>query len=113
MGGQYGVQETIDVLDFAFTSISIAEDVLADGKIGLLELGKLLPLIPKALNVLNGVVFIPKELAELDAADQEQLLSYFQSRLPDVTDNEKIQAIATAYLKVVADLAEAIRLTVA
>lgn len=113
MGGQYGVQEIIAVLDLGFTGVAIGEEVLADGKVSFLEALKFLPLVPKALTALKGVSTLPKELAELDSDDQAAIIAYVASRLPDVTASAKVQDVAGAYLKAVIAVAQAVQITVA
>lgn len=112
MGGQYGVQETTDLLDLGFSSFVVGKDILADGKFNLLEFVKLVPLVPKVVRALDGAVLIPKELGELDADDQAKLIAYIASRLPDVTDSNTLAGLVSAYLEALVAVVKAVQLTV-
>lgn len=113
MGGTYGVQETLEIADLGFSAFRIGKDILADGKIGLLELPQLIPLIGKVTRAVDGAALVPKELTELDEQDQKTILEFFAARLPDITDSVALRLKVSAFLKAGLAIAEAIAVVAA
>ncbi len=113
MGGTYGVNETLEIADLGFSSYRIGKDILADGKVGLLELPQLIPLIGKVTRAVDNAKLVPKELGELDSEDQAKLLEFFATRLPDITDSAALRLKVNAFLKAGLAIAEAIAVVIA
>lgn len=67
------IKETMEVLDLIQVGVKVGKEVTADGKVNLLDLPKLLPLIPAAQKAYAGRSEIPKEVKDLDAEELEQL----------------------------------------
>ncbi len=110
MGGKYGVSALLDGVGFLISAGAIGKDVLADGKIGILELVKFAPLIPKVIRLVGEVPMMPQELAENDE-DQAAFLSGVAAMLPQIIDSARVRDLANLYLKALVALVNAISTT--
>jgi len=88
---QYGVQETKQVLDLAFAGAKAVQDALADGKIGLEDLGQLLPIIVAAGPAIDNISMVPKEIKDLDAAEAADLMLYMKKHLDPMVGDAELQ----------------------
>ncbi len=98
-----GVKETKEVLDLALVVESVLREVLADGKIGFLEVLKILK-IRSALNpAIEGLAQVPAELKDLDAAEAAELTTHVMSQL-GVESGKAVQIVEASLSLVTAAL---------
>lgn len=100
MGGQYGVKETLDVVDLGLSLLVVGKQALADGKVNFNDVGLILSVFPKVQPAIDNAGQVPKELSELDEQDSAAVISYVKARLPEVTDDAKARLIAEKAFKV-------------
>jgi len=111
MGGQYGVKETLEVLDLGFAVAVGIHNAQADGKIDLSDIGQLFPVAQAIPAAVADVALVLKELEELDADDQAKVLAYVAAKLPGVTDNARVKELASTYLMAGLAIANAVYVT--
>lgn len=95
MGGKLGVVETKQLLDVVLTGVDIVRKAGADGAINFADLGLLLSLVPVVGPGLDGADRIPAELADLDAADATEVVSYVMAKL-SINDAHAVEVIDSA-----------------
>lgn len=100
MGGQFGVKETKELLDLGFAVVEAGKGVMADGKVTFTDVAYVVPVFPKLEAGLAGAALAPKELGELDEADEKELLDYTKAKLPGAISDELLRAKVFAYLRV-------------
>lgn len=106
---QYGIDETIDVLEFGFSfSSTIQEALKNDGKVdfkdAMLFVGLLFNQLPKAI---TGIQLVPKELKDLSDDERIELVSYFEDRFD--LPNDELEALIERCLTNVISLAELVK----
>lgn len=99
MDGQFGIQETKEVLDLGFACGAAFKNASADGKIDAADLGQLMPVFATIGSALKDVDKVPKELGDLSEAEAKELLAYAAQKLPQVTDNAVLVKKVNAALK--------------
>lgn len=71
-----GIQNALEVVQFGVALAKAIEDAKKDdGKIDLKDIGKLFPVAPLVVPMINGIDQVPKELGDLDQAELEVLMS--------------------------------------
>lgn len=98
MGGQYSVQNTKEVLDLGLTVYLAGKNSLADGKLGVEDIGNIMLVVPKVGPAIQDIGLVPAELGELDAEDQAELLEYGKQKLGDI-GTDKLTRIIGKSLK--------------
>lgn len=73
--GKVGIKETKEVLKFGILAKDVIVAAKADGKINLGDLGLVLPLVGPLNGAIEGAEQIPAELADLDAAEFDELVA--------------------------------------
>lgn len=71
----YGISETLEALDFVDSLLGGFANVFADGKVGLLDIKHVPPLIKNANTGLRGMNLIPKEVMDLDPNEMDRILA--------------------------------------
>lgn len=99
MGGKFGVKESKDLFDLGFGLAQAGKDVMEDGKVNLADLAAVIPLFPKIAPAVEGVDVVPSELAELDEADEVELLNYAKVKLPVVISDEVLRHKVYTYVR--------------
>lgn len=94
----YGIKETKELLDLGFSVAGAIKSSMADGKIGLEDLGQMMLVIPKLSPAFTNIALVPKELGDLDASEQKELLDYAAQKLGELGEG-KLVLIVTASLK--------------
>lgn len=70
-----GTKETMDVVVLLETAAETIKAAKADGKVTLLDLPKLAPLVPAGLEALRGSELIPAELKDLSKEEAGELMA--------------------------------------
>lgn len=107
MSGQYGVKESKEFFDLGFALVNAGKGVLADGKVSIGDIAYVIPVLPAMEAGLVGLSIVPKELGELDEADEKELLDYAKAKLPQAVSDEKLRVKVYAYVKAGVALAHA------
>lgn len=76
-----GIKETKEMLMFLIGMAEAVDKSDADGKIGLDDAGHLFAALPLALAAFGGISEIPKELADMDAAERAELVKMIDDEL--------------------------------
>jgi hypothetical protein len=103
-----GVKETKEVVALGLALGKAVVSIADDGKVSVLELAKLIPVVPKISQGVTGLKDVPAELADMDAAELQELLDMVEAELgkeyaakPVV---EGLLQLGLAVLQVVKDL---------
>jgi len=81
MGEKLGIKETKEMVDLILEGISVGVKASEDGKVTLDDATLLLGLVPKLGPALKDADQIPKELADLDAAEAAELVTHVTTNL--------------------------------
>lgn len=108
MGGLYGIKETTELFALGFALAKAGKDALADGKVNLLDLGAVIPVLSTVGPAIESVALVPQELGELDEQDSKSLLDFAKSKLPEIVDEEQLRHRIFVYVKAGLAVAEAI-----
>lgn len=108
-GEKHGIKETKEVLDLGFAVGKVVKDGLADGKIGLEDLGLLMGLVPHLGPAFGDIGKVPDELKDLDSDETKELLEYASNKLEGVFSDQELIAKINAGLKVGLAVAELIK----
>lgn len=108
MAGQFGTKETKEAFDLGFATVGAVQCTMEDGKVGLGDIACVIPLFPKLEAGVQGLALVPKELGELDEADEADLLAYAKAKMPSVTSDEHLRRTVYACVKVGLALAHAV-----
>lgn len=104
----YGIEETIDVVEFLTSSANAVQEAMSDdGKITLKDYPKFFTPVTKIFPALTGIGQVPKELGDLQPEEKEQLVELIKNELGLSGDVEAIvaKALDIAYeIKQLADL---------
>lgn len=73
MSEEHTVKETKEALEFLILLAGAVARAKSDGKIGLEDLGELVPLAKSAYNAYMGSTVIPKELQNLNGEEADQI----------------------------------------
>ena len=101
---KYGIQETIDVVDFVTSLGNAVDSSLSDGKINLMDITKFWDTFGVASDAFKGLKEIPKELGDLDEQEAQAVKDRFQEGLK--IDNPAIENVAVKGFVVSVALAE-------
>jgi hypothetical protein len=99
-----GIKETKELVLFVAKLSSSIGHAMEDGKLSFLDMAKMVPLLMKAGDALDGIEQIPAELLDLDAAERQELLDAFNSEFS--LPNDKAEAIIEKALGAVAKMHE-------
>ena len=94
MGGQYGVQESIDMGVFVAELGNGVGDSLVDGKFSFLQdIGNFTPALLKLVPAVQGAGMIPKEVGELDAEDKAEFQTAMENsfNIPQARTEEFVE----------------------
>lgn len=108
MAGKYGVKETLEIFDLGHAVVKAGVEAAADGKVNILDIGVVLPLIPKVSPALQDADKSLLELAEMDQADSAAVLNHAQEKLGEVVKAEDVKKKVVVCLKVGLAVAEAV-----
>lgn len=97
VGPKMGTKELKDVLDLVLTTVEVGKLALADGKVGIEDMGLLLKLIPAVGPAIQGVNMVPAELADMDEAEAAEVVAHVMAKL--TIDDAKARAVIAASLK--------------
>lgn len=103
--GQFGIEETADVVVAIASFANATSSALEDGKIGLTDLPLLLNVAMKLPAAFTGISQVPKELGELDAEEKNQLLVLVKEELDFEGD---IEEVVTRALIIIGDIKDLI-----
>ena len=104
----YGTEQLTDLLVFLGKFASTARKAVQDdGKITLGDAAKFVELIFPLMAAITGIQEVPKEFADLDPIEKEQIIADFTATL-DLHSND--EATAEAGLRVIFDLVEFLKL---
>lgn len=110
MGGIYGVKDLKEAFDLGFAVVAAGKCSLDDGKVTLGDIVCVIPVFPKIQPGVDGIGNALKELADIDEADEKELLDYAKAKIPEVVGDEKLKKKVYAYVK--AGLAVAVAISV-
>jgi hypothetical protein len=80
MGKLHSTTQTKELLDAIFSTTDAVVRSLKDGKIGFEDVAYFIPVFPKIELAIRDGVEIPKELADLDKEEAEDLKNYIQEK---------------------------------
>ncbi len=95
-----GVKETLEALDLALVAAKVLREVLADGKISIIEMLAFLKIRSAIGPAIDGLGKVPAELKDLSPSEVSEIVAHVMAKL-DV-GNSKAIAIAEASLGVIA-----------
>lgn len=85
----YGIKETTELLVLLAKLASVTKKAIDDdGKLSLGDAAKFVELIFPLINAVTGIQEVPKELADLDSDEKDQLLEAVKSSL-DLHENDE------------------------
>lgn len=90
-----GITETKQVIDFAKALVKAIVSAQSDGSVNLLDLSKLLALVPLAGPAFLGINQVPAELKDLDQAEAQELVAYVMADL-GVSDGRAKEIVESA-----------------
>lgn len=99
MAGIYSVKNTLEVLDLGFGIGGALKAAKADGMISLSDLQHVMPVFFAVPPALEDLSMVPKEILELDADDQAQVLAHVKAKMPSITDDAQAILVAAACVK--------------
>lgn len=102
----YSIQNTKEVLDFAFAGAGAVKSAMADGKISLEDLGYLMPVVMTAGPAFQDLGKVPKELGDLSEEEAKEVLEYASSKLGVLITDPQLKVKIDKALKVALALAE-------
>lgn len=108
-----GIEELKELCTFAACVVSEGYDIMADGKIGIGDIGDMLSILRKAPAAFKGIGEIPKEVADLDEAEAAEILAHVKEKV-DLDDKiieakfENIFAIAVNVAVVIGELVKSV-----
>ena len=74
--GNVGISNTLEIVAFGVAlAKAIDEAKKDDGKIDLKDIGKLFPVAPLVVPMINGIDQVPKEFSDLDQAELDLLMA--------------------------------------
>ena len=97
-----GIKETKDVLKFIISLGEAIDLSLADGKVGIEDLGNMIAPMMSAGEAFSGIDKIKSELADLDEAERDELVQFAKDEL-DLSD-DNLEAKIESGLKLAADV---------
>lgn len=103
MGGKLGIKETKEAVKFGVAVIKAGKDALADGKVGLGDALALWPLLSGVAEAVQGGAQIPKEHADLDEGEFDELVGEVKGLIADLTPDQ-YEAIVWAALALVKEI---------
>lgn len=77
----HGIQETKELVVFVARLSSSLGAALEDGKLGIVDMARLAPVLMKAGAALEGIDKVPVEMSDLDAAEREELIEAVKGEL--------------------------------
>lgn len=97
------IKETKELLVAGFQGAAIFKSALADGKIGIGDIGLILPLIGVLNSAVDGIDQVPAELADLSEGEYDELVEAARPYIVDLAP-EQIQAVIFEVLAIVKGL---------
>ena len=82
-----GIQETKEVLSAAAAMGNGYSQAIADGKIGIGDIGFLITALVKLPAALSGIDKVPEELQDLDDSEKQELIDHVKNEL-NIDDNK-------------------------
>jgi hypothetical protein len=98
----FGIEETLEVLDAGIAlGNAVGKSLADDGKITWTEYPNFLPVLMKAPKAINDISLVPKEMADLDDEEREEIKTFVQEKLDLSDDNleEKVELIFSKVMK--------------
>ena len=80
MAGEYSVKETKEMVSLGAGLVLAIENAYADGRFGLEDLAFLIPLAAYVQPAVDGANLIPKEVGEMDEADEKELREHIDAQ---------------------------------
>jgi hypothetical protein len=108
MSGSFGVKATKEALDCAFAVVSAFQLANADGKINFNDVVFVIPIFPTIGPVVADAALIPKELGELDAAEEADLMEYAATKLNSTVSDVSLRAKVRSLVHLGLALAESV-----
>jgi len=107
--GNFGIQETKDVLEFGIAAANVVSKQLADG-FQITDAIAMVPVVVKLPSALSGIKDVPKELGDLDDGEKAELSSMIKEKLdlPDDKVEEAVERFLLAGLSIAAAILYAI-----
>lgn len=99
---QYGIEETKQVVDLALVATKVLREVLADGKISLIEMLSFLKLRSAVGPAIDGIGKVPAELKDLSSEEARELTAHVMAQLK--VDDVRAAEIAAASLETAASV---------
>jgi hypothetical protein len=103
-----GTLETLDVLDFLFSTIAVYKDVTAANSPGGKKIDpfregyRFLSLVPNAIKALSGIDKVPGELKDIDPVKQERIINMTTRSFEEIgIGNDRAQAMVMCGLKAI------------
>lgn len=87
---QLKVEELKDVLSLVIEMADCAQLVAAEGGLSLTDVSNMWSVIEKLGPAFRGIEHVPDELADLDAADCDELIQFVMSELSAQSDKSKM-----------------------
>ncbi len=106
--GQFGIEETKDVVLAVTAFANAVSSALEDDKISLGDLPLLIGVATKLPSAISGISEVPKELNELDEAEKNELLVLVQEELDFQGDVEEVVTKALIIISDIKDLVDLI-----
>lgn len=100
-GLSFGIEETLDVVDFGVAIANGAVKSLKDGKVGISDIPHFISPLIKLPTALTGIDKVPAEIGDIDDVELEKLINHVKANL-DV-DNEKAMEIVQRSLTLIYD----------
>lgn len=104
----YDTKNVKECLDLVFVSAGAFKAANADGHIDAADIPQLIPVFVAAGPALKDLGEVPKELADLDTSEAEDLLAYAATKLPQVLEKASLVRKVNAALKVVVALVQCV-----
>ena len=98
------LKETKELLSLVFTIVEAGEAAVANGSVGLGDVGELMKILPKLGPAFDKIQNVPKELSSLDKASADELVAWAKQDLD--LESDSIEAMIEKGLSVVAGLAD-------
>lgn len=101
-GGEYSVKDTGELIVLLGSVFMAVDGAMADGKIGLEDLGQAMLIVPHIGPAIDGVGNIPSELDELDDEDKAALQAKVDAAFGEGAFQKVGKPLFTAAVNVVA-----------
>ena len=88
-----GIENLKNVLAYGFSGFKTYGKVTKDGKVNLLDLVHVLPMVKNASSAFNGIKHLKAELLDIDDTEQAEIIAFTKEYYANLNDQQCVQLI--------------------